>query len=184
MNSFEKKSKKRFVFVFINWCWSSSFKGSIYDVLRLILTWLGDDFFFFFFWLGDDLTLKRKPNHATRVSYGFSLRANAALNSSHSSYVEVPRQWYNLVADLSVKPPPQLHPKTFEPIKPEDLAHLFPNEIIKQEETLERFIDIPEEVLEIYKLWRPTPLIRFLFVFFFFFFLCLWYALTCSGWIN
>lgn len=120
--------------------------------------------------LGDDLTLKRKSNQATRVSNGFSLRANAALRSNHSSSVEIPSQWYNLVADLSVKPPPPLHPKTFEPIKPEDLAHLFPNELIKQEATLERFIDIPEEVLEIYKLWRPTPLIRFLFLIFF---LCL-----------
>lgn len=79
-----------------------------------------------------------------------------------SSFVEIPNQWYNLVADLSIKPPPPLHPKTFEPIKPQDLSHLFPNELIKQEATLERFIDIPEEVLEIYKLWRPTPLIRFL----------------------
>ena len=87
------------------------------------------------------------------------------MRSNHSSSVEIPSQWYNIVADLSVKPPPPLHPKTFEPIKPEDLAHLFPNEIIKQEATLERYIDIPEEVLEIYKLWRPTPLIRFLIPF-------------------
>nr|VDD11343.1 unnamed protein product [Brassica oleracea] len=108
----------------------------------------------------DDSTLKRKSKHPTRVSNGFSLRANAAFRSNHSSSVEIPSQWYNIVSDLSVKPPPPLHPKTFEPIKPEDLAHLFPNEIIKQEATLERFIDIPEEVLEIYKLWRPTPLIR------------------------
>ncbi|CAN7128224.1 unnamed protein product [Brassica rapa subsp. narinosa] len=112
------------------------------------------------FLTGDDLTLKRKSNQATRVSNGFSLRAKAALRSNHSSSVEIPNQWYNLIADLSVKPPPPLHPKTFEPIKPEDLSHLFPNELIKQEATLERFIDIPEEVLEIYKLWRPTPLIR------------------------
>ncbi|KAF2550299.1 hypothetical protein F2Q68_00035283 [Brassica cretica] len=110
--------------------------------------------------LDDDLTLKRKSNQATRVSNGFSLRAKAALRSNHSSSVEIPNQWYNLTADLSVKPPPPLHPKTLEPIKPEDLSHLFPNELIKQEATLERFIDIPEEVLEIYKLWRPTPLIR------------------------
>ncbi|KAG7604207.1 putative hydro-lyase [Arabidopsis thaliana] len=108
-----------------------------------------------------DLTLKRKSNQATRVSNGSSLRVKAALRSTHNkSVVEIPKQWYNLVADLSVKPPPPLHPKTFEPIKPEDLAHLFPNELIKQEATQERFIDIPEEVLEIYKLWRPTPLIR------------------------
>lgn len=108
----------------------------------------------------NDLSLKRRSNQATN---GFSLRAKAALRSTHDkSLVEIPKQWYNLVADLSVKPPPPLHPKTFVPIKPEDLSHLFPNELIKQEATQERFIDIPEEVLEIYKLWRPTPLIRFL----------------------
>lgn len=128
-------------------------QSTIFDVLRLILILLGDD-----------LTLKRKSNQATRVSSGFSLRAKAALRSNtNKSSVGIPTQWYNIIADLSVKPPPPLHPKTFEPIKPEDLAHLFPNELIKQEATLERFIDIPEEVLEIYKLWRPTPLIRFLF---------------------
>lgn len=86
------------------------------------------------------------------------------MRSTHNkSFVEIPKQWYNLVADLSVKPPPPLHPKTFEPIKPEDLSHLFPSELIKQEASQDRFIDIPEEVLEIYQLWRPTPLIRFLF---------------------
>lgn len=112
----------------------------------------------------NNLTLRRKlPKQATRASNGFSLRAKATLRSNNNkSSVEIPNQWYNLVADLSVKPPPPLHPKTFEPIKPEDLSHLFPNELIKQEATQERFIDIPEEVLEIYKLWRPTPLIRFL----------------------
>ncbi|XP_051118997.1 uncharacterized protein LOC127243153 [Andrographis paniculata] len=73
---------------------------------------------------------------------------------------EIPRRWYNLIADLPVKPPPPLHPKTFEPISPEDLSPLFPDELIKQETTLERFIDIPEEVIDVYKLWRPTPLIR------------------------
>ncbi|XP_019098471.1 PREDICTED: uncharacterized protein LOC109131751, partial [Camelina sativa] len=69
----------------------------------------------------NDLTLKRRSNQATRVTNGFSLRAKAALG-----FVEIPKQWYNIVADLSVKPPPPLHPKTFEPIKPEDLSHLFP----------------------------------------------------------
>ncbi|CAL9224360.1 unnamed protein product [Arabidopsis halleri] len=119
-----------------------------------------------FFTVGDcqglnDFTLRRKSLQATRVSNGFSLRAKADLRSTNNkSLVEIPKQWYNLVADLSVKPPPPLHPKTFQPIKPEDLSHLFPSELIKQEATQERFIDIPEEVLEIYKLWRPTPLIR------------------------
>lgn len=142
--------------------WSTSFK------VQCLMSW---DWLWFD--LGDyqglrDLTLRRKTKQATRVSNGFGLRAKAALRSNNNkSFVEIPNQWYNLVADLSVKPPPPLHPKTFEPIKPEDLSHLFPNELIKQEATQERFIDIPEEVLEIYKLWRPTPLIRFLFFLFF-----------------
>ncbi|CAM8997930.1 unnamed protein product [Rhodiola kirilowii] len=80
--------------------------------------------------------------------------------ASINNGIELPRKWYNLVADLQVKPPPSLHPKTLEPIKPDDLSHLFPDELIKQEASNERFIDIPEEVLEVYKLWRPTPLIR------------------------
>lgn len=149
-------------------------KLNIWCLVCFILIWLGDCQGF------SDLTLKRKSNQATRVSNGSSLRVKAALRSTHNkSVVEIPKQWYNLVADLSVKPPPPLHPKTFEPIKPEDLAHLFPNELIKQEATQERFIDIPEEVLEIYKLWRPTPLIRFLIFLFSFLilivFLCVFF---------
>ncbi|KAL0332285.1 UNVERIFIED_CONTAM: Tryptophan synthase beta chain 2 [Sesamum calycinum] len=77
-----------------------------------------------------------------------------------SRAIEIPRRWYNLIADLPVKPPPPLNPKTFEPVKPEDLSPLFPDELIKQEVTDERFIDIPEEVIDVYRLWRPTPLIR------------------------
>ncbi|KAG9153750.1 hypothetical protein Leryth_005876 [Lithospermum erythrorhizon] len=74
--------------------------------------------------------------------------------------IEIPRKWYNLVADLPVKPPPYLNPGTFEPVKPEDLSPLFPKELIKQEGSTERYIDIPDEVIDIYSLWRPTPLIR------------------------
>jgi tryptophan synthase beta chain len=74
--------------------------------------------------------------------------------------VSIPKQWYNLVADLPVKPPPPLHPQTHQPLNPSDLSPLFPDELIRQEVTEERFIDIPEEVAEVYKLWRPTPLIR------------------------
>ncbi len=73
---------------------------------------------------------------------------------------ELPTQWYNIVADLPFAPPPVLHPGTGQPIGPQDLAPLFPMELIKQEVSSERYIDIPEEVQEIYKLWRPTPLIR------------------------
>lgn len=87
-------------------------------------------------------------------------RVRAALNADVKP-VEIPHQWYNLIADLSVKPPPPLNPQTFEPIKPEDLAPLFADELIKQEVSSDRFIDIPDEVLDIYRLWRPTPLIRY-----------------------
>ncbi len=73
---------------------------------------------------------------------------------------EIPAQWYNVQADLPEPLPPILHPATGKPIGPEDLAPLFPMELIKQEVTTERWIEIPEEVREIYKLWRPTTLFR------------------------
>ncbi len=73
---------------------------------------------------------------------------------------EAPRQWYNIQADMPNVPPPPLHPGTKEPIGPQDLAVIFPMELIKQEVSTERWIDIPEEVQEIYRLWRPAPLFR------------------------
>ncbi len=73
---------------------------------------------------------------------------------------EIPRHWYNIVADMVNKPLPPLHPGTLEPIGPEALAPLFPMELIKQEVTQEKFIEIPEEVREVYKIWRPTPMFR------------------------
>ena len=73
---------------------------------------------------------------------------------------EIPEQWYNVAADLASAPPPPLHPGTHQPIGPEALAPLFPMELIKQEVSQERFIPIPDEVREAYRLWRPTPLIR------------------------
>ena len=73
---------------------------------------------------------------------------------------ELPKQWYNVTADMPNKPLPPLHPGTKKPIGPEDLAPLFPMELIKQEVSTERYIDIPEEVRDIYKIWRPTPLHR------------------------
>lgn len=112
-------------------------------------------------WLGCFL-MKTKPT-CLRLSNGFRARAKAASNANWKA-IDIPPQWYNLISDLPVKPPPQLHPKTFEPVKPEDLAALFPDELIKQEATNEKFIDIPEEVLDIYSLWRPTPLIRFVLI--------------------
>lgn len=86
-------------------------------------------------------------------------RIRASLDAVKS--IDIPHQWYNLTADLPVKPPPPLNPKTYEPINPDDLSPLLPDELIKQEVTCDRFIDIPDEVREIYRLWRPTPLIRF-----------------------
>lgn len=73
---------------------------------------------------------------------------------------EMPRQWYNIQADLPKPLPPALHPGTKQPIGPQDLAPLFPMELIKQEVSQERWIDIPDQVLDIYKLWRPSPLYR------------------------
>ncbi|MBF0280321.1 MAG: TrpB-like pyridoxal phosphate-dependent enzyme [SAR324 cluster bacterium] len=70
------------------------------------------------------------------------------------------KTWYNINADLPVPPQPVLHPGTKEPVTPDFLSVLFPMEIIMQEISTERWIDIPEPVREIYKLWRPTPLIR------------------------
>ncbi len=73
---------------------------------------------------------------------------------------EIPRKWYNIQPDLPKPLPPVIHPGTKEPIGPEDLAPLFPMELIKQEVSQDRWIDIPEEVREAYALWRPTPLYR------------------------
>lgn len=73
---------------------------------------------------------------------------------------DIPRQFYNIAADSPVPPTPVLHPGTLEPVTPEFLSVLFPMNIIEQEISMDRYIDIPEEVREIYKLWRPTPLLR------------------------
>lgn len=73
---------------------------------------------------------------------------------------QIPTRWYNILADMKQPPPPPLNPATREPIGPEALAPIFPMEIIKQEVSAERYIDIPEEVRDIYKIWRPTPLYR------------------------
>jgi tryptophan synthase beta chain len=73
---------------------------------------------------------------------------------------EMPTQWYNIMADMPNKPLPPLHPGTKQPIGPEALAPLFPMELIKQEVSTDRWIDIPEEVQDILKLWRPSPLHR------------------------
>ena len=73
---------------------------------------------------------------------------------------DLPTHYYNIAADLPVAPPPPLHPGTREPIGPEMLAPLFPMELIRQEVSTERFIEIPEEVREAYRIYRPSPLHR------------------------
>ena len=73
---------------------------------------------------------------------------------------EIPASWYNVLADLPKPLPPPLHPGTGQPLKPEDLAPIFPMALIEQEMSSERWIPIPEEVRALYKIWRPTPLIR------------------------
>lgn len=72
----------------------------------------------------------------------------------------IPTAWYNILADLPQPLPPPLHPGTKKPLGPDDLAPLFPMELIKQEMSGERYIEIPEEVRDIYRLWRPTTLYR------------------------
>jgi len=73
---------------------------------------------------------------------------------------ELPRQWYNILPDLPVPLEPPLHPETGRPISPEELSPIFPMPLIEQEVSQERYINIPEEVLDKYALWRPTPLYR------------------------
>ncbi len=73
---------------------------------------------------------------------------------------EMPRHWYNVIADLPSPPPPPLHPGTGQPVGPDDLAPLFPAALIAQEVSPERHIEIPGEVIDVYRLWRPTPLFR------------------------
>ncbi|BBB89507.1 MAG TPA: TrpB-like pyridoxal phosphate-dependent enzyme [Methylomusa anaerophila] len=73
---------------------------------------------------------------------------------------EIPRQWYNIQADMPCKLEPPLHPTTKRPVTPEDLSPIFPLELIKQEASVERWIDIPQEIIDKYRIWRPTPVIR------------------------
>ena len=74
---------------------------------------------------------------------------------------EIPEAWYNVVVDMPVKPRPMLNPATKEPLKAEDLYPLFTEAVANQEmNTTDRWIEIPEEVRDMYKIWRPTPLVR------------------------
>ncbi len=73
---------------------------------------------------------------------------------------EMPKKWYNIQADLKTPLDPPLNPQTKKPISAKDLSAIFPMELIKQEVSKDRYISIPKEVLEIYKIWRPSPLYR------------------------
>ncbi len=73
---------------------------------------------------------------------------------------QMPSAWYNIQADLPTPLPPVLHPGTGQPITPQQLAPLFPEALIQQEVSQQRWIEIPDEVQSIYRQWRPTPLYR------------------------
>jgi tryptophan synthase beta chain len=73
---------------------------------------------------------------------------------------DIPKAWYNIVADMPVKPLPPLHPATKKALAPEDLEPIFAKELIKQEMTGDTWVEIPDRVRELYKIWRPTPLVR------------------------
>lgn len=73
---------------------------------------------------------------------------------------QMPTQWYNIIPDLPAPPPPPLHPGTLQPVGPDDLAPLFPMDLIMQEVTTDRYVDIPGGVLDVYRQWRPSPLFR------------------------
>src|SRR5437870_13011938 len=73
---------------------------------------------------------------------------------------DIPTKWYNIQADFKTPLPPPLHAGTGQPIGPQDLAPLFPMELIKQEVSQEQWLAIPEEIRELYRLWGPTPLYR------------------------
>lgn len=73
---------------------------------------------------------------------------------------KLPKAWYNINADMPVPPQPVLHPATLEPVTPDFLGVLFPMNLILQEISTERWVEIPEPIREVYKLWRPTPMFR------------------------
>ncbi|HLG76815.1 MAG TPA: TrpB-like pyridoxal phosphate-dependent enzyme [Ktedonobacteraceae bacterium] len=83
---------------------------------------------------------------------------------THHKYVldetEIPRAWYNIVADMPHPPEPVLHPGTLQPVTPADLAPLFPTMLILQEASTDRYIEIPDPIREVYAQWRPSPLYR------------------------
>src|SRR5437016_13419932 len=73
---------------------------------------------------------------------------------------EIPERWYNILPDLPGPPAPYLHPATLQPMGPADLAPIFPEALIAQEVSAEPWIEIPDEVREVYRIWRPSPVYR------------------------
>src|SRR5512136_2899144 len=73
---------------------------------------------------------------------------------------DIPKAWYNLLTDFPEPLPPPLHPGTKQPVPPEALLAIFPENLVRQEMSPERFVDLPEPVRDIYAMWRPTPLLR------------------------
>jgi tryptophan synthase beta chain len=73
---------------------------------------------------------------------------------------DIPKAWYNLLTDFPEPLPPPLHPGTKQPIPPEALLAIFPENLVRQEMSPERWIEVPEPVRDIYAMWRPTPLLR------------------------
>src|SRR5512139_2370715 len=87
------------------------------------------------------------------------------MNTNHQTRfllneTDIPQAWYNINADMPVPPAPVLHPQTLQPVTPDFLGVLFPMSLIMQEVSTERWIEIPEPVRAIYRLWRPTPMYR------------------------
>src|SRR5262249_27590216 len=117
---------------------TSSYFG-IYDVVRWDTAWLDK--------LGEGAPMTERTAAAQCTKY--------ILDEA-----DLPTQWYNIQADLKTPVPPVLHPGTGQPIGPQDLAPLFPMALIAQEVSQERWIDIPEEVRDVLRLWRPSPLYR------------------------
>jgi tryptophan synthase beta chain len=104
-------------------------------------------------------TLEAK-GEITKSQSGGNYMTRLDSNKVLLSEKDIPRQWYNIQADMPNRCLPALDPVTANPISPEKLMPIFPKELIEQEVSRERFIDIPDEVRDVYKLWRPTPLYR------------------------
>src|SRR5438128_2238519 len=115
-------------------------------------------------WIHQPLRLRFISIPDNSSSFSFFTKGEYFMFTSETKFLlqekDMPTAWYNIQADLPKPLPPVLHPGTRQPIGPADLAPLFPMELIKQEVSTDRYIDIPEEVQEIYKLWRPSPLYR------------------------